>query len=385
MSKGVNAKGIECQMIREGDNLEEIVVNAILNETIAKVHNSGSENPIYYNIKDNDIIGITESVVARADGNYVTVDEIAEETTRLYGQNPEILLIKPIYSRNRFSMILKGIARAASKLYIQMPNFDEVGNPRGVNKFTGVNIEEYYKNICASENCEVEIIDGYFWDKIVYNQLYCGLHDYENYLVKCRELGDMIEKKAIEGGYSDTISSKYNIHTLADICSEKCQYGVLGSNKANEERLKLFPEKTSAEKMCMRIKESIYQATGKSVIVCVYGDGCFKDPVGGIWEFADPVTMPAYTDKELLESTPNEIKVKAFADDKYKNLSGEELTNAIKKEMENKTGNSTDNQMSSQGTTPRLYRDLIASLMDLISGSGDRCTPIVYITNYFRG
>ena len=263
-------------------------------------------------------------------------------------------------------MILKGIARASKKLYIIMPSIDEVGNPSGVNPFTGVNIQEYYKKICESENCEV-----FFWDGVSpnnfkqeipelkdipdVNTIYCGLHDYTQW-------------KEHHGSP--------NHFTLADICDEfSPDWGLLGTNKSTEERLKLFPSKEVAQKVCEKVKEQIKNITGKDVIVCSYGDGCLKDPVGGIWEFADPVTMPAYTDKELIESTPNEIKLKAFID----GGASEEEINKLIKEKKNLVGS-----MTSQGTTPRLYRDLLASLMDLTSGSGDRATPIVLIQNYFR-
>ena len=377
MSSGVISRGVSAPMIKEGDDLVRIVVNSIINEVkdvkvinvpyyIDGVRAFGIEEHVLYDINDKDIIGITESVIARATGQYVTVDEIAADIEKKFGKNTFIRLINPIYSRNRFSMILKGIARASKKLYIIMPSIDEVGNPSGVNPFTGINIQEYYKKICESENCEV-----FFWDGVSpnnfkqeipelkdipdVNTIYCGLHDYTQ--------------------WKEHFGSP-NHFTLADICDEfSPDWGLLGTNKSTEERLKLFPSKEVAQKVCEKVKERIKNITGKDVIVCSYGDGCLKDPVGGIWEFADPVTMPAYTDKELIESTPNEIKLKAFIDDG----ASEEEINKLIKEKKNLVGS-----MTSQGTTPRLYRDLLASLMDLTSGSGDRATPIVLIQNYFR-
>ena len=377
MNKGVISRGISAPMIKEGDDLVRIVVDSIINEVkdvkvinvpyyIDGVRAFGIEEHVLYDINDKDIIGITESVIARATGQYVTVDEIAADIEKKFGKNAFIRLINPIYSRNRFSMILKGIARASKKLYIIMPSIDEVGNPSGVNPFTGVNIQEYYKKICESENCEV-----FFWDGVSpnncrqeipelkdisdVNTIYCGLHDYT--------------------WWKENFGSP-NHFTLADICDEfSPDWGLLGTNKSTEERLKLFPSKEVAQKVCDEVKVQIKEITGKDVIVCSYGDGCLKDPVGGIWEFADPVTMPAYTDKELIESTPNEIKLKAFIDDG----TSEEEINKLIKEKKNLVGS-----MTSQGTTPRLYRDLLASLMDLTSGSGDRATPIVLIQNYFR-
>ena len=354
--------GIKAPIIKEGDDLVEIAVNKVL-EATANL-NGG------YDINDRDIIGITESVVARSMGNYVSVDDVADETRRIFGDNPEILIFNPIYSRNRFSMILKGIARAAKKILFSVPMFDEVGNPLGVNPFTGVDIEKYYTEICKAENCEVEFDEHPgLMSFIAYNDysnwLYCGLHDYNGWKTR-RELQK--DGKIFA--------------TLADFFADKCEYGLLGSNKATEEKLKLFPKKEPTTQMCLAIKEGIKKYTGKDVLVCVYGDGCFKDPVGGIWEFADPVTMPAFTDEDVFLSSPFELKLKAFADDKFAGLSGKELETAMKDEIRNKT-NSEDNPMNRQGTTPRVYRDLIASLMDLTSGSGDKGTPFILIQHYF--
>ena len=377
MSNGVISRGVSAPMIKEGDDLVRIVVDSVINEVknttvthipyyIEGVRAFRTEEHMSYDINDKDIIGITESVIARAAGQYISVDDIAADIEKKFGKNAFIRLINPIYSRNRFSMILKGIARASKKLYIIMPSIDEVGNPSGVNPFTGVNIQEYYKKICESENCEVSFWDGVssnnfrqeipeLKDSPDVNTIYCGLHDYT--------------------GWKENFGSS-NHFTLADICDEfSPDWGLLGTNKSTEERLKLFPSKEVAQKVCDEVKAQIKSITGKDVIVCSYGDGCLKDPVGGIWEFADPVTMPAYTDKELIESTPNEIKLKAFID----GGASEEEINKLIKEKKNLVGS-----MTSQGTTPRLYRDLLASLMDLTSGSGDRATPIVLIQNYFR-
>ena len=373
MSNGVISRGIKAPMIKEGDDLVNIIVDSVINEVknvtvthipyyIDGVRAFNTEEHISYDINDKDIIGITESVIARAAGQYISVDDIAEWIIKKFGPDAELIVDSPIYSRNRFSMILKGIARAAKKIYFIMPPFDEVGNPSGVNPFTGVDIQKYYAEICSEENCESEFGESVYevtknindYDIDNYGWIYCGLHNYNEW--KEKHTG--------------------KIATLADVCKEfSPDWGVLGTNKSTEERLKLFPSKEVAQKVCDEVKAQIKEITGKDVIVCSYGDGCFKDPVGGIWEFADPVTMPAYTDKELIESTPNEIKLKAFIDD---GISEEEINRLIK-EKKNLVGS-----MTSQGTTPRLYRDLLASLMDLTSGSGDRATPIVLIQNYFR-
>ena len=373
MSNGVISRGIKAPMIKEGDDLVNIIVDSVINEVknvtvthipyyIDGVRAFNTEEHISYDINDKDIIGITESVIARAAGQYISVDDIAEWIIKKFGPDAELIVDSPIYSRNRFSMILKGIARAAKKIYFIMPPFDEVGNPSGVNPFTGVDIQKYYAEICSEENCESEFGESVYevtknindYDIDNYGWIYCGLHNYNEW--KEKHTG--------------------KIATLADVCKEfSPDWGVLGTNKSTEERLKLFPSKEVAQKVCDEVKAQINKITGKDVIVCSYGDGCFKDPVGGIWEFADPVTMPGYTDKELIESTPNEIKLKAFIDDG----TSEEEINKLIKEKKNLVGS-----MTSQGTTPRLYRDLLASLMDLTSGSGDRATPIVLIHNYFR-
>ena len=362
MSKGVISRGVSAPIIKEGDDLVKIVVDSVLDEVketatipvpyyVDGLRTFTIKENVTYHLNDKDIIGITESVIARAAGQYVTVDDIAADIIKKFGENVTINVINPIYSRNRFSMILKGIARAAKKIIFTMPDFDEVGNPCGVNPFTGVNIQEYYKEICENENCEVASDKFDIVDEDT-PKLYCGLHDYINW------------------------KTADNCYTLADICSDVSpDWGLLGTNKSTEERLKLFPSKEVAQKVCDEVKAQIKNITGKDVIVCSYGDGCLKDPVGGIWEFADPITMPAYTDKELIESTPNEIKLKAFIDEG----TSEEEINKLIKEKKNLVGS-----MTSQGTTPRLYRDLLTSLMDLTSGSGDRATPIVLIQYYFR-
>lgn len=361
MSKGVISMGIPAPIIKEGDNLISVIVDSILNATLVNTKLVDYKDPVtgewklkekkIYDINDKDVIGITESIVARALGQYVTVDEIAADIEKKYGKNANITVACPIYSRNRFSLILKGVARAAKKILLIMPDHDEVGNPRGVNPFTGVDIEKYYQEICATENCEC-LING-DWGTMRYPILDCRMH----------------------AGKTNK-PPKRIYYRLDEICADKSpDWGLLGTNKSTNEKLKLFPSVNSAHKLCMVIKKELKKKTGKDIVVCVYGDGCFKDPEGGIWEFADPVTMPAYTDWELIESTPNEIKLKAYIDE---GKSQEEIDQLIK-EKHDLVGS-----MSAQGTTPRVIRDLLASLMDLTSGSGDRGTPIVLVKNYFR-
>lgn len=341
---GVQSIGLVAPIIREGDNLTEIVTDTVLN--------SGIE------IEDKDIVGITESVVARAQGNYVTIDEVAEDIKKVLGNPDYIELLNPIYSRNRFAMILKAFARAANKgIKIWMPDEDEVGNVLKNHPFTGLNYDEYYKTIVESENKKCFILSEYEIS---------GLDEYENaIIVDCKV-------------HPKSIFFKYN---LMSFCKDKCEYGLLGSNKASEEKLKLFPSKKFAEKLVNDVIDEIYYKTGKRVEVMVYGDGCFKDPVDGIWEFADPVVSPAYTSG--LKGTPNELKLKNLADERFATLEKGTLASAIKEAIKLKDKDLKGNMLS-QGTTPRRYTDLLGSLMDLTSGSGDKGTPIIYIKGYFN-
>lgn len=359
MSKkyGVSSTGLIAPIIREGDDICQIVCDTVLNAID--------------NIEDRDIIGITESVVARAQGNYVTIDEIATDIKKISKNAETIIVDNPIYSRNRFSLILKAIARAAGeKVMVIMPERDEVGNISQNHPFTGMDYRQYYRDIIKSEGKESEInfiVPPY---QVKSDGAYKLLNENEYFYIDAR----MYSSRLIKEKTDDACS-------LADICKDKCEYGLYGSNKSSEEVLKLFPDTKKAQELVNGIQAYIYGKTGKKVEVMIYGDGCFKDPIGGIWEFADPVVSPAYTSG--LEGTPNEIKIKNFADDKYKNLSGEELTNAIKQEIKTKN-NDLKGSMASQGTTPRRYVDLLGSLMDLTSGSGDRGTPIVYVKRYFN-
>lgn len=375
---GVISVGIKLPIVKENDDLETIVVNEVLNATLSSSKYEQYKDPETfrwelneiktYDINDKDVIGITESLVARSQGNYVTVDDIVSWINKRYGNVKNIWVLNPIYSRNRFSMILKAFARVASeRVFITMPAYDEVGNPSGVNKFTGVDIEKYYFDIIGKEGKISSVVKAGFrnvglpFDKEDSLIIYCGLHDY----------------RAVK----EEFCPYDNFITLADIFSDKCEYGLLGSNKATEEKLKLFPNSGEAKTLIENIQKDIFEKTGKTVEVMVYGDGCFKDPLGGIWEFADPVVSPVYT--KGLEGRPNEIKIKAFADDKFSDLTGDELRDAIKEEIKSKESNLVGS-MASQGTTPRRYVDLLGSLMDLTSGSGDKGCPVVLVKNYFK-
>lgn len=371
---GVQSIGIKLPIIREGDDLVNIVVNSVLNTVIG--YDAYFDKCVYdidgnvYDIDDKDVIGITESVVARAQGNYVTIDDIVQFLNEMH-ISKNLILYSPIMSRNRFSMILKAFARYADSItIIYEGKYDEQGNPNeGVNPFTGVDIKKYYKELAAKENCGLEFITNALYPLI--DKQWKGINVNETF-IDCRchpEEADQLTLKDIMN------------HPVNNIVGYNSEYGLLGSNKATEEKLKLFPEPVKAQKFVEDVQQRIFEKTGKHVEVMVYGDGCFKDPIGGIWEWADPVVSPAYT--KGLEGTPNEIKIKAFADDKYKDLQGEELTNAVKSEITSKDKNLVGN-MASQGTTPRRYVDLLGSLMDLTSGSGDKGTPVVLVQNFFN-
>lgn len=269
---GVSSTGLIAPIIRKGDDLAKIVTDTVLNAID--------------NIEDGDVIGITESVVARAEGNYVTVDEVAEDIKKKIGNHNYITVISPIFSRNRFAMILKAIARASqSGVHLRLDYVDEVGNVYRCHPFTGLNYDEYYKSIIEGEG-------KYAYIKLPNESLN---YDFDS-AIDCR---------------LHPVGEKLGKFTLADFCNDKCDWGLLGSNKASEEKLKLFPSRCYSENTINEIAWNIYNETGKKVEVMVYGDGCFKDPVGGIWEFADPVTSPAYT--HGLEGTPNEVKLKNIA------------------------------------------------------------------------
>lgn len=397
---GTISMGVRAPIIREGDNLAEIVTNCIL--SASEKHNIPIDNK--------DVIAMTESIVARSEGNYVSVDDITTSIKKHFGNDSEIVVIWPILSRNRFAMCLKGIARAAKRivLILKYPS-DEVGNclvneenlknlkeikcideqeyrkvfgENVAHKFTGVDYVDYYKKLIQSENCEAEILFSNDVNYFIENEKVKGK---TNFI--CADIHSREETRKSIKACDD--SEKFNVITLADVCSSPVEgsldggynpnYGLLGSNKANEERIKLFPR--GGQKLVETVQENIFERTGKKVEVMVYGDGAFKDPVGKIWELADPVVSPAYTSG--LAGRPNELKLKALADGKYANLKGEELREAITKEIEHK-GNNLVGDMSSQGTTPRQLTDLIGSLCDLTSGSGDKGTPIVWVKGYFK-
>lgn len=386
---GTISRGIRCPIIREGDNLVKIVSDSVLEA-------AESED---FTLRDRDVIAVTESVVARAQGNYASVEAIAEDVKNKLG-GETIGVIFPILSRNRFAICLKGIARGAKKIVLMLsyPS-DEVGNElvswdqldeAGVNPysdvlslekyrelfgenkhpFTGVDYVDYYGELVREAGAEVEIIFANDCRKILnYTKkvLTCDIHT--------RARSKRILKSCgaeVVCGLDDILSSSVN----GSGYNEK--YGLLGSNKSTEDTIKLFPRECTD--LVMDIQKEIFTRTGKQVEVMVYGDGAFKDPVGKIWELADPCVSPASTPG--LDGTPNEVKLKYLADNDFKDLSGEALKEAISNRIREKKDNLVGD-MASQGTTPRKLTDLIGSLCDLTSGSGDKGTPVILIQGYF--
>lgn len=386
---GTISRGVRCPIIREGDDLAQIVTESVLEA-------AKSEG---FELRDRDVIAMTESIVARAQGNYASVDDIAADVKEKFGDDT-IGVIFPILSRNRFAMCLKGFARGAKKIVLMMsyPS-DEVGNELvswekldaadvnpytdvlsleryrelfGDNRhpFTGMDYVAYYEEVIKAEGAEVEIIfanDARAILNYTKSVLNCDIH------TRARSKRILLAAGAEKVyGMEDILSHSVN----GSGCNE--QYGLLGSNKATEESVKLFPRECNG--LVAEIQNRILAETGKHVEVMVYGDGAFKDPVGKIWELADPVVSPAYT--AGLEGTPNELKLKYLADNDFKDLSGEALKEAISQKIQEKKDNLVGD-MASQGTTPRRLTDLIGSLCDLTSGSGDKGTPVILIQGYF--
>ena len=388
---GTVSRGIRAPIIRQGDDLSLIVIKSLLDA-------SKSSN---FTFNDKDVICITESIVARSQGNYITIEDIATDVKKKLG-GETIGVIFPILSRNRFAMVLKGIARGCKKIVLMLsyPS-DEVGNSflsydelddKKINpysdildlnkfrelfgikyhEFTGVDYVSYYEKIIKDEKCEVEIIFAN-QPKAILNYtdivLTCDIHTRER------------TKKILKKNGAKIVLG------MDDLCTESIngsgyneKYGLLGSNKASEEKLKLFPKSKESQELVDKIQKEFLEKTGKKVEVMIYGDGAFKDPQGKIWELADPVVSPAFT--EGLKGTPNELKLKYLADNDFAMLKGDELKDAISKEI-SKKDKDLKGKMSSEGTTPRQLTDLIGSLCDLTSGSGDKGTPIVLVQGYF--
>ena len=386
---GTVSRGIRCPIIRQGDNLAEIVTNSVIEAAECEG----------FELRDRDVISITESIVARAQGNYATVENIATDVKNKLG-GETVGVIFPILSRNRFAICLKGIAMGAKKVVLMLsyPS-DEVGNElvsldkidaAGVNpysdvlsleryrelfgenkhEFTGVDYVQYYGDIVRSCGAEVEIVFA--------NQAKAIL-DYTDCIINCDIHTRARTKRILKAAGAKVVCGLDDILTSSvDGSGYNAKYGLLGSNKSTEDSIKLFPKE--CRDLVLDIQDRVLKATGKLVEVMVYGDGAFKDPQGKIWELADPVVSPAFTDG--LVGTPNELKLKYLADNDFKDLSGEALKAAISESIRKKSDNLVGN-MASQGTTPRQLTDLIGSLCDLTSGSGDKGTPVVLVQGYF--
>lgn len=387
---GTMSIGVRTGVIKEGDNLAEITVNSVLNAC----------EELKLPLENKDIIAITEAVVSISMGNYCTVEDIVKDLQSKV-KTRHLGIVYPILSRNRFAVLLSAFARAMDKItFVLSYPSDEVGNDildkEKLNNskiplsnyvmseseytelfgdfkhiFTGVNMVDFYRDICKKENCEVEFVFSNDPEVIL---------DYTKDVL-CADIHTRNTTKE-----KILAKEKVNVLTLADILNKSVdgsgynsKYGLLGSNRATEEKVKLFPENGSV--FVNKVKDLFKEKTNKDVEVMIYGDGAFKDPVGKIWELADPVVSPAYT--EGLEGSPNEIKLKYLSDNKFSNLKGEELNEAIKTEIRKKESE-LKGSMVSQGTTPRRYTDLIGSLCDLTSGSGDKGTPVILIKNYFK-
>ena len=387
---GTVVRGLRCPIVKEGDNIEQIVVDSVLKAV-------ETEN---LTLNDKDIVTVTESIVARAQGNYATIDQIGQDVSSKFGEDT-IGVIFPILSRNRFAICLRGIAKGAAKKIVLMLSYpsDEVGNhlvdldlldEKGINPwtdvlteaefrnlfgynkhtFTGVDYIEYYKSLIEEYGIECEVIFSNDCRTIL---------NYTKSVLTCDIHSRFRTKRLLRANGAEKVYGLDDIMTES-IDGSGCNktYGLLGSNKSTEETVKLFP--TNCQLVVDNIQAILYEKTGKNIEVMIYGDGAFKDPVGKIWELADPVVSPAYT--AGLEGTPNEVKIKYLADNNFANLEGEELKKAISEYIENKDADLTGN-MVSQGTTPRRLTDLIGSLSDLTSGSGDKGTPIIFIQGYF--
>ena len=386
---GTVSRGIRCPIIREGDNLVGVVVDSVL----------GAAESEGFELRDRDVIGITESIVARAQGNYATVQDIAADVKAKLG-GETVGVIFPILSRNRFAINLKGIAMGCKKVVLMLsyPS-DEVGNAlltydqlddAGINpysdvltlekyrelfgdnkhEFTGVDYVEYYSNIIREAGAEVEIVFANHAKTIL---------NYTDKVINCDIHTRVRTKRILKEAGAKVVCGMDDIMTESvNGSGYNTKYGLLGSNKSTEDKIKLFPNE--CKDLVLDIQSVIMEKTGKHVEVMVYGDGAFKDPQGKIWELADPVVSPAFTDG--LIGTPNELKLKYLADNDFANLSGAELKEAISNSIKAKEDNLVGN-MASQGTTPRQLTDLIGSLCDLTSGSGDKGTPVILIQGYF--
>ena len=386
---GTVSRGVRAPIIRQGDDLAAIVTNAVLE--------AAAEDG--YAVRDRDVVALTESIVARAQGNYASVDNIAEDVRAKFG-GETVGVIFPILSRNRFAICLRGIAKGAKKVVLMLsyPS-DEVGNhlvsldaldEKGIDPYKDVLSEAQYRELFGYEKHPFTGVDyvAYYADlirecgaeaEVIFANNPRAILDYTGNVLCCDIHSRARTKRLLKAAGAQCVYGMDEIMTASiNGSGYNEKYGLLGSNKATEDQVKLFPR--DCQDLVEDIQDRLLKATGKLVEVMVYGDGAFKDPVGKIWELADPVVSPAYT--AGLEGTPNELKMKYLADNEFGHLSGEELKAAIKSKIQEKDGDLVG-QMASEGTTPRRLTDLIGSLCDLTSGSGDKGTPIVYIQGYF--
>ena len=386
---GVTSRGIRLPVLKTGDDIKSIVVDSVLKAA----ENEG------FKFHDRDVVAITESIVARCQGNYASIDDIANDVRKKTGGD-EVAVIFPILSRNRFAILLKGIAKGVKKVYLMLsyPS-DEVGNAlitfdqvyeAGVNpysdvlslekyrelfgyrvhEFTGVDYVDYYVNLIKEQGADVEVIFANRADAIL---------KYTKKVLTCDIHTRFASKRLLKDKGAELVLALDDIMTESVNGSGYNQkYGLLGSNKATEETVKLFPR--DAQPLVDGVQEALLEKTGKHIEVMIYGDGAFKDPQGKIWELADPVVSPFFTPG--LKGTPNELKLKYLADNAYKGLKGKELADAIKEDIKAKEKDLVGNTVS-EGTTPRQITDLLGSLCDLTSGSGDKGTPVVLIQGYF--
>lgn len=386
---GTVVRGIRTPIIKEGDNLSDVVVNSLIEA-------SQSEG---FGFNDKDVVAVTEAVVSISSGNYATIDDIAKDVQDKF-ESKHIGIVFPILSRNRFALCLKGFARAMDKItmLLSYPS-DEVGNDildsermeeLNINPysdiisekeymdkfgdfkhiFTGVNMVDFYRDLVKNENCEIEFVFA--------NRPEVILNYTKNVIAADIHTRHKTKKKLLENGANKVLGLDDIMNQSIDGSGYNSKYGLLGSNRATEEKVKLFPD--NGQELVLDIQAKLKEKTGKTIEVMVYGDGAFKDPIGKIWELADPVVSPFYTSG--LEGSPNELKLKYLSDNKFNNLKGEELQEAIRKEIKEKDKN-LKGKIETQGTTPRRYTDLIGSLCDLTSGSGDKGTPVVLVQNYF--
>ena len=382
---GVTSRGIITPIFKEGDDL----VGMICDSLIGASKNEG------FAIEPNDVIGVTEAVIARTQGNYATCSQMAADISAKFG-GEDMGIIFPILSRNRFAIMLKGIAQSCKKLYIQLAYpADEVGNglvsldqldEKNINPYTDSFNEKSFREAFGATThpfTGVDYVDYYksFGEhiEIIFSNDPKHILNYTKNVLNCDIHSRSRTKRILKAAGAQRVFSLDEILTQSvDGSGYNPQFGLLGSNKATEDKVKLFPR--DAEAFVLALQEEIKKRTGVTIEVLAYGDGCFKDPVGGIWELADPVVSPAYT--KGLEGTPNELKLKYFADNELAGLTGDALNRAMRERIREKEGSLVGN-MTAEGTTPRRLTDLLGSLCDLTSGSGDRGTPVVYIKGYF--